>query len=308
MSDITTLLPTIEDYLKTLQSNICNTLSDIDGSQQFISDEWQRPDGERLQGYGITRVLTGGDVIEQGGVNFSYVKANSLPPAATQSRPELANHPYQAMGVSLVIHPRNPFAPTTHANVRVFMVTPKDKPAVCWFGGGFDLTPYYLFNEDAIAWHQQAEDLCQPFGDNVYRDYKKWCDEYFYIKHRNETRGIGGLFFDDISEWPAEKSFAFMQAVGDGFLEAYAPILVKRKDTSYNASHRDFQLYRRGRYVEFNLVYDRGTIFGLQSGGRIESILMSMPPEVRFRYNWQPEEGSPEAKLYEVLVTPKDWV
>lgn len=308
MTDITSRLPDIEQYLLSLQTKICDQLSDIDGQAAFIKDEWQRPDGERLRGYGISRVLTEGAAIEKGGVNFSYVHADSLPAAATVSRPELANSPYRAMGVSLVVHPSNPYAPTTHANVRVFAVFPEGQAPVCWFGGGFDLTPYYLFPEDAKAWHQQAHDLCQPFGESVYPTYKQWCDDYFYLPHRNETRGVGGLFYDDQSSWALDDSFGFMQAVGDGFLSAYSDILSRRKDTPFGDQERQFQLYRRGRYVEFNLLYDRGTIFGLQSGGRIESILMSMPPLVRFDYDWQPEPGSREAELYDALQDPKDWL
>jgi coproporphyrinogen III oxidase len=253
-------------------------------------------------------VITNGAVIEQGGVNFSHVFGTQLPASATAHRPELAGRSFQAMGVSLVIHPNNPFVPTSHANVRFFMAEKEGADPVWWFGGGFDLTPYYGNEDDCREWHQTAKTACDPFGADVYPRFKKWCDEYFYLKHRQEARGVGGLFFDDLNEWDFETSFAFMRSVGDHYIKAYRPIVNRRKDTPYNDEHRDFQLYRRGRYVEFNLVYDRGTIFGLQTGGRTESILMSLPPLVKWRYNWQPEPNSPEAKLYTDFLPHRDWL
>ncbi|WP_206485900.1 oxygen-dependent coproporphyrinogen oxidase [Thalassotalea sp. G2M2-11] len=291
------------DYLKTLQDKICQALEQADGAGQFIEDNWQRAEG----GGGRTRVMTDGAVIEQGGVNFSVVSGKKLPPSATAHRPELAGRSWQACGVSLVIHPKNPFIPTSHANVRFFIAEKAGEPPVWWFGGGFDLTPFYPFQEDVIHWHQTAKDLCQPFGSSVYSEHKQWCDEYFYLKHRDETRGVGGLFFDDLNCWDFEQCFNYIKAVGQGYIDAYVPILNKRKNTPYNDQHRQFQLYRRGRYVEFNLVFDRGTLFGLQSGGRTESILMSMPPLARWEYNYQPEEGSEEARLKDYLQA-KDWL
>ena len=291
------------DFLKQLQNNICQALESADGSGKFIEDNWIREEG----GGGRTRVLTNGTVIEQGGVNFSEVSGNKLPPSATAHRPELAGRTWRACGVSLVIHPNNPFIPTSHANVRFFIAEKEGETPVWWFGGGFDLTPFYPFQEDVEHWHQTAKNLCQPFGDNIYDDHKKWCDEYFYLKHRNETRGVGGLFFDDLNCWDFEQCLAYIKAVGQGFIDAYLPIMNKRKDTEFNSSHRQFQLYRRGRYVEFNLVFDRGTLFGLQSGGRTESILMSMPPLARWEYNFQPDENSEEAKLSKFLVA-QDWL
>jgi len=251
-------------------------------------------------------------VFEQAGVNFSHVFGDRLPPSATAARPELAGRDFQAMGISLVIHPRNPYVPTSHANVRFFIanktaVEEDQEDPVWWFGGGFDLTPYYPEMEDIVSWHEAAKDACEPFGEDVYPRYKKWCDEYFYLKHRNETRGVGGLFFDDLNDWGFERSFEFMRTIGDSYLPAYLPIVQRRKNTVYGDRERAFQLYRRGRYVEFNLVYDRGTLFGLQSGGRTESILMSLPPVVHWRYNWQPETGSAEAALTDYL-TPRDWL
>ncbi len=293
----------VVDFLKQLQDEICLALAEADGKGQFIEDNWQRPEG----GGGRTRVLTDGAVIEQGGVNFSVVSGDKLPPSATAHRPELAGRTWQACGVSLVIHPKNPFIPTSHANVRFFIAEKKGEAPVWWFGGGFDLTPFYPFKEDVIHWHQTAKDLSEPFGDDIYCRYKKWCDEYFYLKHRNETRGVGGLFFDDLNCWDFTTCFAYMKAVGRGYLDAYLPIVNKRKELPYQQSHRQFQLYRRGRYVEFNLVFDRGTLFGLQSGGRTESILMSMPPLARWQYNYQPEESSEEANLLAYL-SPRDWL
>ncbi len=297
-------LEQVKNYLLGLQKSICVALEKEDGVKTFEADEWQREQG----GGGRSCVLTDGAVFEQAGINFSHVHGPGLPASATAHRPELAGRSFQSMGVSLVIHPKNPYIPTSHANVRFFVAEKKGEDPVWWFGGGFDLTPYYGNEEDVIHWHQTAKQACEPFGDDVYPKYKKWCDEYFYLKHRNEPRGVGGLFFDDLNEWGFEKSFAFMQSVGDHYVKAYLPIVQKRKDTSYGERERDFQLYRRGRYVEFNLVYDRGTLFRLQSGGRTESILMSMPPLVKWRYNWQPESGTDEAELYEKFLKPKDWV
>jgi len=294
----------VKSYLLQLQTNICNALTEEDGGKTFAVDEWQR----ELGGGGKSCVLAEGDVFESAGINFSHVFGGKLPASATAHRPELAGRSFQAMGVSLVIHPKNPYIPTSHANVRFFIAEKEGEEPVWWFGGGFDLTPYYAFEEDVKHWHQISKEACDPFGEDIYPKYKKWCDEYFYLKHRDEPRGVGGLFFDDLNEWGFEKSFAFMQSVGDHYIKAYRPIVQKRKAMEYGERERDFQLYRRGRYVEFNLVYDRGTLFGLQSGGRTESILMSMPPNVRWRYNWQPEAGSAEAELYEKYLKPQDWV
>ena len=294
----------IKDYLLQLQERITSALMAMDDKLVLIEDEWQRPEG----GGGRSRVMRDGRIFEQAGINFSHVHGAGLPASATAQRPELAGRSFQALGDSLVFHPLNPYVPTTHMNVRFFVAEKKGTEPVWWFGGGFDLTPYYGFREDARLWHQTAQDACKEFGADVYPKYKKWCDEYFYIKHRQEPRGIGGLFFDDLNEWGYEKCFAFMQSIGDHFLKAYMPIVERRKDMPYGERERNFQLYRRGRYVEFNLVYDRGTLFGLQSGGRTESILMSLPPQVRWQYNWQPEAGTPEAELYEKFLKPQDWV
>lgn len=294
----------VREYLLRLQDIICNGLELADGQGKFVEDAWQRDAG----GGGRTRLLSDGAVIEQGGVNFSEVFGDNLPASATAARPELAGRNFTALGVSLVIHPRNPYVPTSHANVRFFIAEKDGEAPIWWFGGGYDLTPYYGFEEDAKHWHQTAFNACQPFGDDVYPQYKQWCDEYFFLKHREEARGVGGLFFDDLNEWGFERCFAFMQAVGDSYLDAYLPIIKRRMTTEYDQRERDFQLYRRGRYVEFNLVYDRGTLFGLQSGGRTESILMSLPPLVKWRYNWQPEAGTPEAKLYSDFLPPRDWL
>lgn len=293
----------VKSYLLNLQDTLCQALQEED-NKTFLEDNWQYPQG----GGGRTRVLTAGEVIEQGGVNFSHVFGEQLPPSATASRPELTGRHFQALGISLVIHPRNPYVPTTHLNLRFFSAETKGAQPIWWFGGGFDLTPYYGFVEDCVHWHQTAKAACDPFGAEVYPRYKKWCDEYFYIKHRQEPRGIGGLFFDDLNQGGFERCFAFVQSVGDHFLKAYLPILQKRKNLSYGSRERDFQCYRRGRYVEFNLVYDRGTLFGLQSGGRTESILMSLPPQVAWRYNWHPAAGTPEAELHEKFLVPKDWI
>ncbi|PKG79368.1 oxygen-dependent coproporphyrinogen oxidase [Shewanella sp. Actino-trap-3] len=294
----------VKSFLLALQQNICQRLELLDGKATFKADSWKREEG----GGGTSRVLTQGKIFEQAGVNFSHVMGASMPASATAHRPELAGRSFEAMGVSLVIHPNNPYIPTTHANVRFFIARKEGADPVWWFGGGFDLTPYYPFKEDVVSWHQTAKDICQPFGDDVYPKYKKWCDEYFFIPHRNETRGVGGLFFDDLNEPGFERSFEFMQAVGNGFIEAYAPIVERNKTLEYGDDERQFQLYRRGRYVEFNLVYDRGTLFGLQTGGRTESILMSMPPLVRWEYAFTPEEDSPEAELYDIYLKPQDWL
>ena len=294
----------IAAYLLELQDGICRALEAEDGSGRFAEDLWTRGQG----GGGRTRVLTDGAVFEQAGINFSRVDGDSLPPSATAHRPELSGRSFQAMGVSLVIHPRNPHVPTAHANVRFFIAEKAGAEPVWWFGGGFDLTPYYPHREDVLHWHRTSRAACAPFGEEVYGRYKRWCDEYFYLKHRDETRGAGGLFFDDLNEWGFERCFEFMRSVGDHFVAAYVPIVQRRKDTPFGERERDFQLYRRGRYVEFNLVYDRGTLFGLQSGGRTESILMSLPPLVQWRYNWQPEPGSAEAELYEHYLKPRDWL
>ncbi len=288
--------------LKNLQNQICAALEAEDGGTVFEPDEWQ----SKL-GTGQSRVLKNGVVFEQAGVNFSHVKGSAMPASATAHRPELAGAPFEAMGVSLVIHPKNPYVPTSHANVRFFIAYPEGKAPVWWFGGGFDLTPFYPFEEDVLHWHRVAADVCAPFGDGVYTEYKKWCDDYFYLKHRGETRGVGGLFFDDLNRWEFDACLNFIRVVGEGYITAYAPIVAKRKHTPYGERERQFQLYRRGRYVEFNLVWDRGTLFGLQSGGRTESILMSMPPLVRFEYCYQPEQGSAEARLNEFL-RPRDWL
>lgn len=294
----------VRHYLLQLQDAICQQLETVDGHAQFVEDNWVR-DGN---GGGRTRVLTDGAVFEQGGVNFSQVKGDNLPPSATALRPDLAGRSFEALGVSLVIHPHNPYVPTSHANVRFFIAEKQGEEPIWWFGGGYDLTPYYGFEQDVIEWHQTAKNACDPFGDTVYQDYKKWCDHYFYIKHRDEPRGVGGLFFDDLNQGGFDHCFAFLQSIGNSYINAYLPIVKRRKDTEYGERERDFQLYRRGRYVEFNLVYDRGTLFGLQSGGRTESILMSLPPLVKWRYNWQPEPDSAEEKLYQYFLKPRDWL
>ena len=293
----------VRHYLLDLQQRIAVDLEQADGKARFREDAWERPQG----GGGRSRVLTEGALFEQAGINFSHVSGNALPPSATAQRPELAGRVYQALGVSLVLHPRNPYVPTTHANVRFFLAEKADAAPVWWFGGGFDLTPYYGFEADARHWHQTARAACAPFGPDIYPRYKKWCDEYFFLKHRNEPRGIGGLFFDDLNVGGFAHCFEFMRSVAEHFLPAYLPIAARRRDLPYGERERDFQLYRRGRYVEFNLVYDRGTLFGLQSGGRTESILMSLPPLVKWRYDWQPAPGTPEAELYEKFLRPREW-
>ncbi|BCK01995.1 MULTISPECIES: oxygen-dependent coproporphyrinogen oxidase [Vibrio] len=296
----------VKHFLLQLQDKICQQLEAADGQAQFIEDAWQREPGEKLGGGGRTRVMREGAVFEQGGVNFSHVFGEQMPASATAHRPELAGRRFEAMGVSLVMHPKNPYVPTSHANVRFFIAEKEGEDPIWWFGGGFDLTPFYPFVEDGQHWHQTAKQLCAPFGAEIYNEHKAWCDRYFYLPHRNETRGIGGLFFDDLNEWPFEQCFAYMQAVGEGYTQAYVPIVEKRKNTPFTERERQFQLYRRGRYVEFNLVLDRGTLFGLQTGGRTESILMSMPPLARWEYAYQPQAGTPEAKLSEFLV-PREW-
>lgn len=295
-------LTSVKAWLLALQDRICAGLEAIDGGQ-FVEDTWQRDAG----GGGRTRVMEGGAVIEKGGVNFSHVYGDAMPASATAHRPELAGRRFNAMGVSLVIHPRNPYAPTSHANVRFFIAEADGQEPIWWFGGGFDLTPYYPFDEDIVHWHQTAKAACDPFGGQVYADYKRWCDDYFFLKHRGETRGVGGLFFDDLNAGGFEHCFALTQSIGEAYIQAYAPILAKRKDTPYGEREKDFQLYRRGRYVEFNLVFDRGTLFGLQTGGRTESILMSLPPLVTWKYNYTPEAGSAEARLTDYLK-PRDWL
>ena len=292
----------VKEYLQGLQDRIVAGLEELDGKQRFNRDAWDRPGG----GGGWSCVLSGGRVFEQAGVGFSHVFGDKMPPSATRNRPELAGKGFQAVGVSLVIHPLNPYVPTTHANFRFF--TAGDDNAVWWFGGGFDLTPYYPFEEDVVAWHRAAKAACEPFGEELYPRFKQWCDEYFYLKHRGETRGVGGLFFDDFNELGFDRSFEFLRSAGEAFLPAYREIVRKRGKHPYGDRQREFQLYRRGRYVEFNLIYDRGTLFGLQSGGRTESILMSLPPRVRWQYNWQPEPGTPEARLYTDFLRPRDWL
>ena len=294
----------VSDYLLDLQNRICQALENLDAERCFIEANWKREEG----GGGRSRVLEEGAVFEKAGINFSHVHGRQLPASATAHRPELAGRSFQALGVSLVIHPRNPYIPTSHANVRFFIAENEGAEPVWWFGGGFDLTPYYGFEEDAVHWHKTARQACEPFGEHLYPRFKKWCDEYFFLKHRGEPRGIGGLFFDDFNEPGFEDSFAFMRSIGDHFVPAYVPIVEKRKNHSYGERERDFQMYRRGRYVEFNLVYDRGTLFGLQTGGRTESILMSLPPIVKWRYDWHPQAGTAESELYQVYLKPRDWL
>ena len=302
-------LSVVKDFLLALQARITDAVCAIDG-QPFMADHWQKEPGEPLQGNGITMILEQGGVFERAGCGFSHVRGPKLPPSATQHRPELAGAPFEAMGVSLVFHPRNPYVPTVHMNVRMLAATPASSPQepVCWFGGGMDLTPYYGFEEDAVHFHQTCKDALAPFGDDKYPRFKTWCDEYFYLKHRQEQRGIGGVFFDDFQELGMDRSFAMMQGVADSFLKAYLPIVERRKDMPYGEREREFQLYRRGRYVEFNLVWDRGTHFGLQSGGRTESILMSMPPLASWSYQRAVEAGSPEERLYTDFLPRRDWV
>jgi coproporphyrinogen III oxidase len=296
-------LPAVKTYLLGLQDSICAALEAEDGGGRFREDNWQRAEG----GGGRSRILTEGSVFEKAGVGFSHVHGQTLPASATAHRPELAGKSWQALGVSLVIHPRNPYVPTSHANVRFFVADADGVNPIWWFGGGFDLTPYYGFEEDAQHWHRTARDAVAPFGAGLHPRFKQWCDDYFFLKHRNEPRGLGGLFFDDFNELGFDQSFALMRAVGDAFVPAYQPIVAKRKSLPSSDRERQWQLHRRGRYVEFNLVWDRGTLFGLQSGGRTESILMSLPPLVRWDYGRVPEPGSPEARLHEVFLKPRDW-
>ncbi|NSX18004.1 oxygen-dependent coproporphyrinogen oxidase [Cupriavidus taiwanensis] len=296
----------VRAYLLGLQDRITDAIGAIDG-QPFLTDAWDKAPTERLRGSGRTRILEGGAVMERAGVGFSHVSGDTLPPSATASRPELAGRSFEAMGVSLVFHPRNPYVPTVHMNVRCFLALKPGAEPVWWFGGGMDLTPYYGNPDDCTHFHRTCRQALAPFGDDLYPRFKQWCDEYFFLKHRNEARGVGGIFFDDFSALGFERSFAMMQAVGNAFLDGYLPILQARKDTPYGERERAFQAYRRGRYVEFNLVFDRGTLFGLQSGGRAESILMSMPPLAAWRYDWQPEPGSAEAALYTDFLPARDW-
>jgi coproporphyrinogen III oxidase len=294
----------VKDYLMGLQDRICAALEAADGQASFQEEVWERPGG----GGGRSRIIENGGMLEKGGVGFSHVHGDSMPPSATAQRPELAGRSFQAMGVSLVMHPNNPHIPTSHANVRFFVAEMPGADPVWWFGGGFDLTPYYGHEEDCVHWHQVAHDACKPFGDDVYPAYKAWCDEYFYLKHRQEARGVGGLFFDDLNKWGFERSFEFQRAIGDAYVDAYLPIVERRRNSAYTPEQKAFQEFRRGRYVEFNLVYDRGTLFGLQTGGRTESILMSLPPTVRWGYNWQPEAGSEEARLADEFLPVRDWL
>ena len=295
----------VKKYLVQLQESICSDLESLDGRAIFEIDRWTKEDGS---GSGITSVICDGNIFEKGGVNFSIVQGNKMPKSASALRPELEGRKYTALGVSLVMHPENPYIPTVHSNVRFFVAEESGKEPIWWFGGGFDLTPFYGFDEDTVHWHTTAKKACLPFGEKVYSKYKKWCDDYFYLEHRDEQRGIGGLFFDDLNEGGFDRCFEFMKSVGNHFTDAYLPIVIKRKDTPYGEKERNFQLYRRGRYVEFNLIYDRGTLFGLQSGGRTESILMSMPPEVKWSYQFQVEKDSEEGKLYNHYLKPKEWI
>ena len=297
-------LTAVEHYLRELQSSLCKSLENFESTERFISDSWERPEG----GGGTSRVLAGGEVFESAGVNFSHIRGSSMPGSATARNPELAGRAYTAMGVSVVIHPRNPMVPTAHMNVRLFVAEKAGADPIWWFGGGYDLTPYYGFEEDARYWHETADNACKVLGEDAYPKYKQWCDDYFHNKHRSEQRGIGGLFFDDLNTPDFDTCFAFQRSVGNSFAQAYCPIVERRHALEYTEAQRQFQLYRRGRYVEFNLVYDRGTLFGLQSNGRVESILMSMPPLVRFEYNWQPTPGSEEEKLYNHYLKPRDWL
>ena len=299
------MIEQVEKYLLNLQNDICEEFGGLDTKSSFDKDVWEREDG---RGSGITRVITNGSLFEKGGVNFSIISGDKMPKSATELRPELAGRKFKALGISLVLHPENPFIPTTHANVRFFIAENEEEEPLWWFGGGFDLTPYYGFEEDAIHWHKIANKACEPFGEKVYEKYKKWCDDYFYLSHRDEQRGIGGLFFDDLNEGGFDSCFEFMKSIGNHFVEAYKPIVLKRQETPYNEKQKDFQLYRRGRYVEFNLVQDRGTLFGLQSGGRTESILMSLPPKVKWIYQFNISPNSEEEKLTNYYLKPRDWI
>ncbi len=299
------MIEQVEKYLLNLQNDICEEFGGLDTKSSFDKDVWEREDG---RGSGITRVITNGSLFEKGGVNFSIISGDKMPKSATELRPELAGRKFTALGISLVLHPENPFIPTTHANVRFFIAENEEEEPLWWFGGGFDLTPYYGFEEDAIHWHKIASKACEPFGEKVYEKYKKWCDDYFYLSHRDEQRGIGGLFFDDLNEGGFDSCFEFMKSIGNHFVEAYKPIVLKRQETPYTEKQKDFQLYRRGRYVEFNLVQDRGTLFGLQSGGRTESILMSLPPKVKWIYQFNISPNSEEEKLTNYYLKPRDWI
>ncbi|MEM7481390.1 MAG: oxygen-dependent coproporphyrinogen oxidase [Acidobacteriota bacterium] len=294
----------VQEYLRALQARLTSELAILDGAKGFAEDRWQRQEG----GGGRTCILDEGGLFERAGVNYSDVHGETLPPAATRERPDLAGRRFRAMGVSLVLHPKNPYVPTAHANVRFFLADGRERDPVWWFGGGFDLTPYYGFEEDAVHWHHTARTACQPFGQDVYPRFKARCDEYFFLRHRGEARGVGGLFFDDLESWGFERCFAFTRSVGDHFLPAYAPIAERHRNTPWGERQREFQLYRRGRYVEFNLLWDRGTLFGIQSDGRTESILMSLPPRVRWQYDYAPEPGTPEAELTEKFLQPRDWL
>jgi len=296
-------LPSVINYLKNLQGTICRQFEQQD-IKKFKHDHWKRAEG----GGGYSCILEEGKLFEKAGVNFSHISGQKLPPSATNARPELNGCSFQAVGISIITHPRNPHIPTSHANLRFFIAEKPNTDPVWWFGGGFDLTPYYGYDEDAIHWHKTAKKACDPFGEETYIHYKKWCDNYFYLKHRNEARGVGGLFFDDLNTPNFKQSFALVKSIGDHYLPAYLPIVEKRKNTPYGEQQRKFQLYRRGRYVEFNLVYDRGTLFGLQSQGRTESILISLPPIVHWKYDWKPEKDSIEQKLYTDYLQPKDWL
>lgn len=304
MSWMRMIIKPVKEYLLNLQNRICRCIEDEDGKATFKEDKWEYKDG----GGGATRVIANGHIIEKGGVNFSHVFGKQLPQSATARNPDLADSSFQALGVSVVIHPLNPYIPTCHLNVRCIAVEKPGKEPIWWFGGGFDLTPYYGFIEDCAHWHRMAKAACDPFGKEVYPKYKTWADQYFFLKHRNEPRGIGGIFYDDLNEWGFDRCFEFMQSVGDHFILAYQPIVARRKSHTYGQSERDFQLYRRGRYVEFNLLYDRGTLFGLQSGGRTESILMSLPALVAWHYNFQPQANTPEAKLIDEFLKPREWI
>ena len=298
------MIEQVKKYLIDLQQTICSEIELLDGGSVFEQDYWSRDD---QRGNGVTCIISNGNVFEKGGVNFSIIRGDKMPKSATALRPELEGRQYTALGVSLVLHPDNPFIPTAHANVRFFVAEEQGKDPIWWFGGGFDLTPYYGFDEDAVHWHETAKKACIPFGEDVYPKYKKWCDDYFYLTHRNEQRGIGGLFFDDLNG-DFDNCFDFMKSVGSHFTEAYIPIAKKRMNTTFSEKEKDFQLYRRGRYVEFNLIYDRGTLFGLQSGGRTESILMSLPPKTQWSYQYKIEPGSEEEKLTSYFLKPRDWV
>jgi|SRR5579885_813898 coproporphyrinogen III oxidase len=294
----------IKVFLINLQDSICQELAEEDGKEAFISDKWQNS----ALGYGTTRVIANGNVFEKGGVNFSHIMGTTLPPSATEKRPELAGQHFEVLGVSVVIHPVNPYVPVSHANFRFFTTTGSGKNPIWWFGGGFDLTPTYGFEEDCVFWHGMAKEVCDRYGSDVYHRFKKWCDDYFYIKHRNEPRGVGGLFFDDLNEWGFETCFDFVTRLANQYIKAYRPIVTKRKHAPYTEKQKNFQLYRRGRYAEFNLIYDRGTMFGLQTRGRIESILMSLPPQTSWLYDWKPEPGSEEARLYSEFLVKRSWV